>query len=671
VTISSDIYDSEDYKTYIRQKLLYVRENSWRQILEEGEMCRRSLNVVLAQLAGKEEAESFMEYLFETLKQPNLPLLKLKRETVNCNTQTLFQTKLSEVLYEDSEVTSNKKSFYDFNSQFLNQLEDIEKKLFSEMAQYDRNEILRARWYNFDKKDASGDNDDTICFEDRNDLLFFDGPNIGDLTKISNASTDDLQMLKHKPAFLMSLYETLLNVLTHYCQVIHKLLSNIDDSYLIVAEYSARWKVYVCVMMELEKSFGTFAKLMNKHYEALFEGYPGYPKFSMWRLMTKVWMSEVYEKSNLNQNLNESFLKILNCHREINVREIFNNNNSLSTNDDTNELPKSLFIDLNLKEQQGIFDSVSQRNFWDDSSLLSSYVQSVQDISFNEVNIHYTDCTDMPINYPYCELEKAILCQSDRFYGEYQQVLGEVPEFFCRVLKSDSSMLSEILGERTCTKLLQIQTQKEFKTMENFLDNKLNEIDEQQFKIVENQITFNNELDESTEFIHNFIKELLDKKSNCGMKIEGNMEEEIVSSEPKALISQTSLRALVAIIEASASNFRLNFDSIKEKIDFLKTVEKRNEYIRQTNMDKNIPCQMGDIDSLFYDLDKNINLGLLEKLYEDYILHTKQQEQGKMQEFSPLSHRNGFEFEQDFFDDVENLDFLMLRESTALQRDTA
>jgi len=84
------------------------------------------------------------------------------------------------------------------------------------------------------------DNDETICFEDRNDLLFFEGPNVGDLTKISNASTDDLQMLKQKPAFLMSLYENLLSVLTHYCQVVHRFLSSIDDIYLIVAEYSTR-----------------------------------------------------------------------------------------------------------------------------------------------------------------------------------------------------------------------------------------------------------------------------------------------------------------------------------------------------------------------------------------------------------------------------------------------
>jgi len=38
-------------------------------MIEEGEMCRRSMNVVLAQLAGKEDAESFMEYFDETLKR--------------------------------------------------------------------------------------------------------------------------------------------------------------------------------------------------------------------------------------------------------------------------------------------------------------------------------------------------------------------------------------------------------------------------------------------------------------------------------------------------------------------------------------------------------------------------------------------------------------------------
>lgn len=35
-------------------------------------------------------------------------------------------------------------------------------------------------------------------------------------------------------------------------------------------------------------------------------------------------------------------------------------------------------------------------------------------------------------------------------------------------------------------------------------------------------------------------------------------------------------------------------------------------------MGKNIPCEMGDVDRLFYDLDKNVDIFLLQKLSEDY-----------------------------------------------------
>lgn len=42
--------------------------------------------------------------------------------------------------------------------------------------------------------------------------------------------------------------------------------------------------------------------------------------------MTKIWMKEVFERSNLNQSLTESFLRILNNHRDKNVRTALNNN---------------------------------------------------------------------------------------------------------------------------------------------------------------------------------------------------------------------------------------------------------------------------------------------------------------------------------------------------------
>jgi len=69
---------------------------------------------------------------FLTIKtEPNLPLTNLKRETVNCNPETLFQTKLSEVLYEDDNNIPKKTCF--FTNQFFNQLNNLEKNLFSEV----------------------------------------------------------------------------------------------------------------------------------------------------------------------------------------------------------------------------------------------------------------------------------------------------------------------------------------------------------------------------------------------------------------------------------------------------------------------------------------------------------------------------------------------------------
>jgi hypothetical protein len=101
-------------------------------------------------------------------------------------------------------------------------------------------------------------------------------------------------------------------------------------------------------MLELEKKFTAFTELLNAQYETIFEGYPCFPKFSIWRLMTKIWMKEVYEKSNLNRILIESFLKILSNYRESYMKETFNNSFSKVNIDEeeVSELPKSLYIGL-------------------------------------------------------------------------------------------------------------------------------------------------------------------------------------------------------------------------------------------------------------------------------------------------------------------------------------
>lgn len=108
-------------------------------------------------------------------------------------------------------------------------------------------------------------------------------------------------------------------------------------------------------MLELERLFETFTELMNKNYEAVFEGYPSYPKFSIWRMMTKIWMKEIFEKDNFKLVLNESFLRVLSNHREKNIKQALNHNSiNMSFNNNISkysELPKCLYVGLKVKRK--------------------------------------------------------------------------------------------------------------------------------------------------------------------------------------------------------------------------------------------------------------------------------------------------------------------------------
>jgi hypothetical protein len=74
----------------------------------------------------------------------------------------------------------------------------------------------------------------------------------------------------------------------------------------------------------------------------------------------------------------------------------------------------------------------------------------------------------------------------------------------------------------------------------------------------------------------------------------------------------------------------------------LERVRLNDQYIIEENKNKNIPYEIGDIDSLFYSLDKEINVALLEKLYEDYLIFSKQhqKEDNVIIEDPPLLERD-------------------------------
>ena len=67
-------------------------------------------------------------------KDFDLPLANLKRETILCSAQTIFQNKLSEVLYEDSGMVVKKLAFPSLSEELINELQNLEDKILKEVA---------------------------------------------------------------------------------------------------------------------------------------------------------------------------------------------------------------------------------------------------------------------------------------------------------------------------------------------------------------------------------------------------------------------------------------------------------------------------------------------------------------------------------------------------------
>ncbi len=55
------------------------------------------------------------------------------------------------------------------------------------------------------------------------------------------------------------------------------------------------------------------------------------------------------------------------------------------------------------------------------------------------------------------------------FYSDYQQLFDESPNYFCQFLKSDCSLLSEVLTERTSLKLETIQVSNGLQFIKEFI----------------------------------------------------------------------------------------------------------------------------------------------------------------------------------------------------------
>lgn len=159
---------------------------------------------------------------------------------------------------------------------------------------------------------------------------------------------------------------------------------------------------YCATMIELDKSFESIIKAINECYEAFFSELSPYPKFTFSRAMILIWRNKVYAK--IKNNLLEAFAYILKNQRNKEINEGKSRMKyKLKCYSKSCPINSSFQSELN-PPPEGI---CLEENF--DTELLFRFVQSIADISINELTIHYLGSTKMILEEPYNELSRIIL----------------------------------------------------------------------------------------------------------------------------------------------------------------------------------------------------------------------------------------------------------------------
>jgi len=418
-------------------------------------------------------------------------------------------------------------------------------------------------------------------------------------------------------------------------------------------------------MLEIEKTFSTFADLFNKAYGAVFEGYPGFPKFSIWRLMTKIWINQVYENQKVKSSLNTAFQQVLLNHRDKNVKQIICNDQIFEFSDIQDPtIPKCLYINFHLDQEVNLQGNCTHHayfdgNFQGEKELLSEYMQAILDLSLNEVSIHFFDCTELPVNCFYQELEELFLSNTQNYYECHQPLFKKCPEYFCAFVKADCSLFAESFVERTKHKFMGLQVNHGLQFMRNLIKDQI-----ENFSLLDLEsfcINFISEENELEIFIDENIKHVLEEVCS-----KNEMEEETFYEQMKN--SSEMIHKIKLHAQKKHKLLRNDFGHLMKRLNELNEMIENDKYIKYNNCEKNIPFELGDTDELFYSLDKDLNVALLEKLHDDYLLMTKDEMKIESESNMMLpEEENGqmmnLNLDQDFLEDIDlmNLDNLQLR----------
>eukprot|EP00826_Nyctotherus_ovalis_P018455 TRINITY_DN1552_c0_g1_i17.p1 TRINITY_DN1552_c0_g1~~TRINITY_DN1552_c0_g1_i17.p1 ORF type:complete len:341 (-),score=108.51 TRINITY_DN1552_c0_g1_i17:46-1068(-) len=315
-------------------------------------------------------------------------------------------------------------------------------------------------------------------------------------------------------------------------------------------------------MVELDRVLNPIAKHMNSCYESLFPDLCQYPQFSFNRAMIILWKKKVYLK--IKSNLIDSFVTLL---REQRAEEI--------------KIGKSKCKDFSCL-------SVLCTSDTNNSELLARFVQSVVDLSVNELTVHYLGSTKAQLHEPYEELNKVVLQQTRDFYHK----AGESMRIKCcrETLESDYKMLENIVLPCTLKEVCQLKQNHMEKYFRYYIQRRLSQFKKEQRNAEEADV----DREEAESGVFRYIKQL-------------------VSGDENAERTAKQFYRHFSSAESAVLGMYEEVMSEREEEECQKDIE-----IDFINQKRGVPFELSPEESLLYGYTQSVTLKVLENIKEKY-----------------------------------------------------
>ena len=432
---------------------------------------------ILTSFIGCEKASNFVRAFWNNLQDPSIPLPMLKRDIHSFSTQTRFQNFLTEVFFGiDAEP-----NFFDFNQ------ENVIRESLEKVMETDKNnivnfsqkkfQIFEVRWYKM-AEDLSLKIEDTRTVTkkvsqskkisrpsiSRNMSL----PEKNKSFKLSRMNSTYISGKKNKKKqsclnsntqqkpttrtifTILDIEESFFRSIKIHCRMINRFLQSIDHPVKLLKEYNQRWNHYVMSIMDMQKDFKFLETAINSLYSQYYKDEFINPKFTIWRLMVKVWLKEIFNP--LKDSLTQSFRKLSKEYR-LNENDLIKD----ALNTSVTNIPLSL---TNMIRNDQGSQTICYDLYDNASEILDKYIKSIQDLSINEFEVFWIENHLHNNLSPYNEILMIFDEDSEQLYESFWNKYNEYPIFFERFFESDKKLFMKIGDQKVLYNILNIQKKK-------------------------------------------------------------------------------------------------------------------------------------------------------------------------------------------------------------------